>query len=283
MEQINNELNALSTRIDRIKRQIELSTTETDLKIQMIDFLQMAEGKVQMLERAVKEVETVRLQLAEFFCEDPNSFKLEECFKVFQNFCEKFKQAVNDNEKRRLQEEQATIRRKMREEQLAKRARQSQAGTPVSDSDNSIMMDAPFDMRSSPAMVRRRMGSFNSNGDGALNRDDGFSPDITPTGSLRRRRSRVLSEEDDNSLMDFLRTSGHDSGARERKPSSYGSLDRSWSRRARSGSTSRKRPELLNIDFGVDRERPISPAPTVEANRPSNEETVRPRFVLAEA
>lgn len=49
--------------------------------------------------------------------------------------------------------------------------------------------------------------------------------DITPTGSLRRRRSRGLSEEDDGSgLMDYLRSSGYDNGSRERKPSSYGSL-----------------------------------------------------------
>lgn len=48
--------------------------------------------------------------------------------------------------------------------------------------------------------------------------------DITPTGSLRRRRSRGLSAEDDGILMDFLRSSGHDNGSRERKPSSYGSL-----------------------------------------------------------
>lgn len=41
--------------------------------------------------------------------------------------------------------------------------------------------------------------------------------DITPNGSLRRRRSRVPSEEDDNSLMDYLRTSGHADGSRERK------------------------------------------------------------------
>lgn len=78
-----------------------------------------------MLQRGMKEVEALRIQLSEFFCEDPSSFKLEECFKIFHNFCEKFKQAVNENERRRVQEEQATIRRKQREEQLAKRARQS--------------------------------------------------------------------------------------------------------------------------------------------------------------
>lgn len=135
-----------------------------------------AENKVQMLQRGMKEVEALRLQLAEFFCEDPNSFKLEECFKIFQTFCEKFKLAVNENERRRLQEEQAMIRRKLREEQLARRARQSQAGTPVSDSDNSLMFDASqLDIRASPAMARRRIGSFNSSGDHG-GRDDGFSP-----------------------------------------------------------------------------------------------------------
>lgn len=78
-----------------------------------------------MLQRGMKEVDALRVQLAEFFCEDPGTFKLEECFKIFHNFCEKFKQAVHENERRRIQEEQATLRRKQREEQLAKRAKQS--------------------------------------------------------------------------------------------------------------------------------------------------------------
>ena len=43
-----------------------------------------------------------------------------------------------------------------------------------------------------------------------------LSEDVTPNGSLRRRRSRVPSEEDDT-LMDYLRTSGHADGSRERK------------------------------------------------------------------
>lgn len=125
VDQINNEITALDTRIKNIKKQIELPTTEQDVKNQMTEFLQVAEREVSMLQRGMKEVEALRIQLSEFFCEDPGSFKLEECFKIFHNFCEKFKQAVNENERRRLQEEQATIRRKQREEQLAKRARQS--------------------------------------------------------------------------------------------------------------------------------------------------------------
>lgn len=72
----------------------------------------------------MRELDVLRTQLAEFFCEDAGSFKIEECFKVFYNFCEKFKQAVKENEKRRLQEEQAMVRRKQREEQLANKKRQ---------------------------------------------------------------------------------------------------------------------------------------------------------------
>lgn len=39
------------------------------------------------LNKDMEEVESMRKQLAEFFCEDPVSFKLEECFKVrFNNW-----------------------------------------------------------------------------------------------------------------------------------------------------------------------------------------------------
>lgn len=115
----------------------------------------------------------------------------------------------------------------------------------------------------SPGFPRRRMGSF-SGPPGEEQPQDTYSPDITPTGSLRRRRSRVPSEEDDSNLMDFLRTSGQEIAGRERK--SWGSLDRSWARRAR-GSGGRKRPDLLSADFSGDRERPTSPSPLAE-NKP---------------
>ncbi|XP_070498012.1 formin-F isoform X1 [Chironomus tepperi] len=271
IEQINNEIITLDKRLKTIKKQIELPVTEDDIKAQMEDFIKAAENELSMLHRVMKELESTRVQLAEFFCEDSNQFKIEECFKIFYHFCEKFKTAVKENEKRRIQEEQANVRRKQREEQLAnKRKQYIQNGSTVSDSENSFLMDPPtisYDIRFSPAMSRRRMGSFNNQNnsyDGF--REEGMSPDITPNGSLRRRRSRVLSEEDEGSLMDFLRSSGHDGTTRERKSASgYGSLDRSWARRARSGSAGKQRPDLLNVDFGSDRERPASPSPVVES------------------
>lgn len=263
----------------KISRQVDLPNTDTDIKIQMIDFLEAAECRIKMLQEGIQDIENLRLQLADFFCEDSATFKLEECFKIFHNFSEKFKQAVTENERRRLQEEQANMRRKQREEQLI-RKRQS-SNTPVSDIENGLSIDSSYyDLRASPAMNRRNVRSYN--GDATVingKREDGPSPDITPNGSLRRRRSRVLSEEDEGNLMDFLRSSGHDSGTRERKSLSYGSLDRSWARRARTGNTNKKRPDLLSVDFTADRERPTSPALNIEAqaSTPSTPEDSKPK------
>ena len=75
------------------------------------------------LQQDMEELESVRKSLADFFCEDASTFKLEECFKVFHSFCIKFKVAIVENERRRMQEEQAAARRKQREEQLASKRR----------------------------------------------------------------------------------------------------------------------------------------------------------------
>lgn len=107
----------------------------------------------------------------------------------------------------------------------------------------------------SPRVVRRRLGSLSDQANNSLQSPDQLtlpSPDTTPNGSLRRRRSRVPSDEDESGLMDFLRASGND-GTRERRPEQYGSLDRSWSRKAR------RRPNLMDY-LNDERERPVSPA-----------------------
>lgn len=109
--------------MQKIKKQIELPHTDEDIKEQMMEFLQSAESEISVLKSGLEAVDAMRLKLADFFCEDPGSFKLEECFKTFQSFCDKFKQAVKENERRLHLEEQATLRQKQREEQLARRAK----------------------------------------------------------------------------------------------------------------------------------------------------------------
>ncbi|KAL0112999.1 hypothetical protein PUN28_012320 [Cardiocondyla obscurior] len=301
IEQLTNEFNSLDTKIKKIKNQIQLSSTESDIQEQMAQFLQMAEQEMAQLKRDMEELEGVRRSLAEFFCEDTNTFKIEECFKIFHQFCQKFNQAIAENERRRIQEEQVLARRKQREEQLMARKRllSSQAETPGSESESNLMDYGLFDLQGLPQRnynrgeakirrlqnggtsdedvsiigspsIRRRLGSCSGGPDQQPTKEDTYSPDITPNGTLRRRRSRIPCQDDDGNLMDFLRTSGQDN-ARERK--SWGSLDRSWARRARGQS---RRGDLLNADFSGDRERPSSPSPLAENKPFLQEEEAKP-------
>ncbi|KAF5286915.1 hypothetical protein FQA39_LY00448 [Lamprigera yunnana] len=304
VEQLHNEINNLDVRIKKIKKLIEGPNTEIELKIQMSDFLTMAEREVANLQKDMKQLENVRKQLSDFFCEDANTFKLEECFRIFHSIYIKFRQAVAENSRRRIQEEQANARRKQREELIATKRRQMGNLNAATDSEGAydtqiydprtgfpikkgrkvgngsvVASEEELSITGSPSVTRRRLGSFNGQCSGdttpSITGREDKSPDITPNGSLRRRRSRVLSEEDEGNLMDFLRASGHDNN-RERK--SWGSLDRSWARRAR-GSGPRKRPTLLGADFSYDRERPSSPSPLAESKPllSTNEEEKKPK------
>ncbi|XP_048516246.1 uncharacterized protein LOC105690620 [Athalia rosae] len=303
IEQLNNEFNSLDTKIKNVKNQLNIPSTDRDIQEQMAPFLQIAEREMTALKRDMEELEEVRRSLAEFFCEDTNSFKLEECFRVFQQFCQRFKQAIAENERRRTQEEQAMARRRQREQQLTakKRLLSNQAETPGSESETNIIDSLLYDIHagfplkqinrgdikmrrlqnggvtseedvslSGAQGIRCRVGSCSGGPDQHMSKEDTYSPDITPNGSLRRRRSRVPSEEDDGNLMDFLRTSGNDN-VRDRK--SWGSLDRSWARRARGQP---RRGDLLNADFSGDRERPNSPSPLVENKPFLQEEETKP-------
>lgn len=123
IEQLTNEFNALDTRIKKIRSQIEQGSTEVEIQEQMAQFLQMAEQEMSQLQRDMEELDGVKRSLAEFFCEDASTFKIEECYKIFHQFCQKFNQAIAENERRRIQEEQVQARRKQREEQLLAKKR----------------------------------------------------------------------------------------------------------------------------------------------------------------
>ena len=145
---------------------------------------------------------------------------------------------------------------------------------------------------STPRTTRRgRGGSFS--GPGAAAASELMSGTEVPSSpGLRRRRSRVPSEEDDK-LINFLVAGGND-GSRERNTSLgnigkfskyflhgqlfftfflaeqqvYGSLDRGLLRRSRG----RKRPELLTSDLAGDRDR-SAPQPSAEDNKPLDPKT----------
>lgn len=62
-----------------------------------------------------------RVDLAQFFCEDLQTFKLEDCFKILHSFVARWNLAAVENKRRKQLEEEARQRKKIREEQFQKR------------------------------------------------------------------------------------------------------------------------------------------------------------------
>ena len=81
----------------------------------------------------MEDLNKLQVELSEFFCEDSKTFKIEECYKSFQQFINNFKKAVMDNDKRREQEKSAELRRQQRESEQAKRRSGSYQGTSKDD------------------------------------------------------------------------------------------------------------------------------------------------------
>lgn len=46
------------------------------------------------LESSLQELKALSNAVAEYFCEDPATFKLEECCSIFHSFCKRFETAI---------------------------------------------------------------------------------------------------------------------------------------------------------------------------------------------
>ena len=57
--------------------------------------MQIAKQDISELQEDLKDIDSLKLELADFFCEDASSFKLEECFNVLNTFCARFKKAIS--------------------------------------------------------------------------------------------------------------------------------------------------------------------------------------------
>lgn len=60
------------------------------------DFGSVKEAEVCLAETEtdLQELQSVSDTVAEYFCEDPSKFKMEECCSIFKSFCEKFMRAI---------------------------------------------------------------------------------------------------------------------------------------------------------------------------------------------
>ncbi|CAJ1052594.1 FH2 domain-containing protein 1 [Xyrichtys novacula] len=110
VENIEVEFSSLYVRIKSLEEKIQ---GDQELLQQLEPFLQSSTQSLQDLKRRRLDLRKEGNALIDFFCEDKDTFKLDECFRIFQDFCIKFKKAVKDNMDRELKE--AARERRLRE------------------------------------------------------------------------------------------------------------------------------------------------------------------------
>uniref|UniRef100_A0A0L8GRS3 FH2 domain-containing protein n=3 Tax=Octopus bimaculoides TaxID=37653 RepID=A0A0L8GRS3_OCTBM len=107
------DISNLGKKIQNITTQAE--TMDEDFKFQMADFLQWANGEMKSLQVDLNIINELQKELADFFCEDVATFKLDECFNTLRTFCEKFLKAIQENKQWSLSAEQSEMRKKQNE------------------------------------------------------------------------------------------------------------------------------------------------------------------------
>lgn len=284
METLKTDVSSLNQRVSKVSTQVAVA--ESEIKSQMQDFLEFAETKVEIIQNEINNLESIRHKLSEFFCEDTDSFKLEDCFKVFHSFCRRFKAAIQENERRQQQEKLAEARKKQREEQMVTKRRSLE----LSDSRSNVGADHIMDQllgdirngfperRLTELCKRNKRNSSHTDEISRNQFDDSKNKqqfvlkrhsDPTMMGkcddsqqdekSGKNRRARFFDDPEDDELMGYLQNPADI----EKQRKSFGSVDDCSQERItttrRSGR--RKRIEFANGDV-KGRERASSPQPS---------------------
>ncbi|GFS10647.1 FH2 domain-containing protein 1, partial [Elysia marginata] len=91
-EGLSTDIGNIASKVRALTEQIVV--TGRDFQLQMAEFLKAANVEVVDLEEDLNDIEIMRKELATFFCEDIKTFKLEECFRVLQTFCDRMRKAI---------------------------------------------------------------------------------------------------------------------------------------------------------------------------------------------
>uniref|UniRef100_A0AAY4A864 FH2 domain-containing protein n=1 Tax=Denticeps clupeoides TaxID=299321 RepID=A0AAY4A864_9TELE len=101
VENIESEFSSLYVRTRSLEEKIQ---NDPELLQQLDPFLQNSTRTLQDLKRRRLDLRKEGNTLIDFFCEDKDTFKLDDCFRIFHDFCLKFKKAVKDNLDRKMKE-----------------------------------------------------------------------------------------------------------------------------------------------------------------------------------
>ncbi|XP_074847997.1 FH2 domain-containing protein 1 [Carettochelys insculpta] len=206
IDSIEAELHSLSAKTKSLKDNIR---QDPQLFRQMEGFIQLAVKDLKELEYWKRELREQGNKLIDFFCEDKETMKLDECFQIFRDFCIKFTKAVTENRERESQEIHQQQRLKELEEKRRSWAAGELGGFERSSSENDVETLAKKEIEDFLPFLRPKTQS-------PLNRNP----------SARRSR-RSLGTTADRELLTFLEVSKNED------PNKFNSLPRANTRQAR--------------------------------------------------
>ena len=107
VDQLDNEVQKLKKNLEGTVKRFDKTTH--DMKSRLGTFFTNAITECVGLERNVKEVRRLSKVLAEYLCEDPKRFVLEDNLKVFLNFCHSLTRARQENEHHKKMEARKSL------------------------------------------------------------------------------------------------------------------------------------------------------------------------------
>ncbi|NXQ84094.1 FHDC1 protein, partial [Nyctibius grandis] len=206
IDNVEAELHSLSFKARSVKDSIR---RDPKLFQQMESFLQFAVRHLKELEHQKRELQKEGNALIDFFCEDKETMKLDECFQIFRDFCIRFNKAVKENREREIQELHSLQRRKELEEKRRSWAAGELGSFGRSSSENDVEMLAKKGLEEFLPFLQQRPQS----------------PSYRNPNSRRSRLSLGITA--DRELQSFLEIS------KDEDPNKSNSLPRANTRQAR--------------------------------------------------
>ncbi|XP_047247955.1 FH2 domain-containing protein 1-like [Girardinichthys multiradiatus] len=187
----------IEAEIERQKKKVQVAKADTlkqeELKAQMEDFLKEADVCLEEIETDFEELQAVSDSVSEYFCEDPTTFRLEECCSIFQSFCQRFIRAMQENKAR----EMAEIKRKHIDRLQSAAKRRSTATCSSRDKEmEGIALEYVLQNVLTDRVSRRRSGKSSSN-NGSPTRGSPVNGSLSeissqknlPTGTMNHRNT----------------------------------------------------------------------------------------------
>lgn len=121
LETLDADLQCLTSRTHSVEESVQ---RDTELLQQLDSFLQCATSSLCLLRGSRQQLKKEGSELIDFFCEDRDMFRLDDCFSIFHTFCSRFTDAVKENMEREAKE----MARRRRLQELEEQKRHSWSG-----------------------------------------------------------------------------------------------------------------------------------------------------------